>query len=189
MHMRMPTSALTVVVLASFVAIGCNGDSGTMTATVTGPTAVASLSTATSVASVTAEPTTIPAEAQLTSTCRIDPPFLTRVNITVGPRQDLFIRRFGFELFGPFGRRVRPLVFPESTDVLLPGLLPTTHPIPFPGEARMSSVVAQAGTFVRVPFRLLFDCGTPARGTLAISVETADERGNVSVSRIQAEIR
>jgi hypothetical protein len=79
--------------------------------------------------------------------------------------------------------------FHIETGVVPPIPLPTTHPIPFPGEARMSSVVAQAGGFLRFPFRLEFDCGENARGTLLISVETADEHGATHVSQIRAQIQ
>lgn len=105
----------------------------------------------------------------------------------------MFVRRFGFDFLDRFGRRVRPLVFPGrvvvNNGVVPPIPLPTTHPIPFPGEARMSTVVAEAGAFFKFPFELQFDCGTAARGTLFVSVETADERGTMEVSHIRAQVQ
>ena len=190
MHKRVTTHASAFLLLASFGATACTSDSGPAAANVTGPSAFAA-GAATS--SVTAHPNVITAEFQATATCRAEAPFDARLNVTVAPIQDLFVRRFGFEFLDGFGRRAVPLAFPgtieSSNSVLLPVSLPTTHPIPFPGQVPLSSVAVQAGGFFRLPFRLRFDCGVPARGTLFVSVETADRRGTVDVSRITAQIR
>jgi hypothetical protein len=190
MHKRVTTYASAFLLLASFAATACNGDSGPAAVSPTGPTAFAA-GGATS--SVTADPTVISAEFQATGACRAEAPFDARLNVTVAPTQDLFVRRFGFEFLDRFGRRALPLAFPGTIElnnsVLLPVSLPTTHPIPFPGQVPLSSIGVQAGGFFRLPFRLRFDCGVPARGTLFVSVETADRRGTVDVSRITAQIR
>lgn len=194
MHQRVSTFASTVLALAAFATIGCDSTSDMSTTSLTGPgpIAVGSLN-AFAAASMTAEPAIVAAELQPSATCQTEAPFAARLTIIVRPTRNLFIRRFGFDFFDRFGRRALPLPFLESfqTDpgVVLPIPLPTTHPIPFPGEAKMSSVVAQSGGFVRFPFRLQFDCGVNPRGTLSISVETADERGTIDVSQIRAQIR
>jgi hypothetical protein len=190
MHKRVATYASTFVLLASFAAIACNGDGNTAAASLTGPSAFAGGS---ATASVTAEPAIIAAEFRSSATCRAESPFDTNLNVIIRSRQDLFIRGFGFEFLDLFGRRALPLAFPGTIEVnnsvLLPVSLPTTHPIPFPGQVPMSSVAMQAGGFFKVPFRLRFACGVPARGTLFVSVETADRHGSVNVSRISAPIR
>jgi hypothetical protein len=189
MHHRVTTCAPAFLVLASFAAMACNGDGNTAAASLTGPSAFA----VGSATSVTAEPAIIAAEFQASAICRAEAPFEARLNVGVRTRQELFIRGFGFEFLDPFGRRVLPLAFPGTIAVnnalLLPVSLPTTHPIPFPGHVPMSSVILPAGGLFKVPFRLRFDCGVPARGTLFVSVETGDRRGTIDVWRVSAQIR
>ena len=52
----------------------------------------------------------------------------------------------------------------------------------------MSNVMVPAGGFFTAPFRLQFDCGVTARGTLFVSVEAADGDGTVEVSRVSVRI-
>jgi hypothetical protein len=190
MHTRMSRYAAIFLVLASSASIACSDDSETAAASITGPSAFALGSAS---ASLTAEPAIIAAEFQQSAACRAQPPFDARLAVTIRPTQDLFVRGFGFEFLDQFDRRVLPLVFPGTIEVnnaVLPSIpLPTTHPIPFPGQVPMSSAFLDAGRFFRFPFRLQFNCGVPARGTLFVSVETADRRGMVDVSRIRAQIQ
>jgi hypothetical protein len=46
----------------------------------------------------------------------------------------------------------------------------------------MTTAVVPAGAHFVAPFRLQFDCGVRAGGTLVVSVETADRQGAVEVS-------
>lgn len=185
MHNQLSTYTTVFLVIVSFATTACERGTDSTAAALTGPSALASTS-------LRAEPAVISAEFQSSPACRTDAPFDARLNVTLRPSHEVFIRRFVFEFVDPLGRTAVPLVFAGpievNNSVVLPIPLPTTHPIPFPGETRMSSVVSQ-GAFFKVPFRLRFDCGVPARGTLFVSVETADDRGRVEVSRASAEIR
>ena len=52
----------------------------------------------------------------------------------------------------------------------------------------MSSALVPAGETLTAPFRLQFDCGVPAQGTLFVSVDTADTDGTVVVLRTSTHI-
>jgi hypothetical protein len=190
MDKRVSAYAPVFLVLTSFATIACNGDNDATTASLTGPSAFVA---GAQLVAFTAEPALLGAEFHPTSSCRAPAPFITRMNAVIRPSQDLFIRSFGFDFLDDFGRRVAPLVFlgpiESNNSVLLPIPLPTTHPIPFPGQVPMSSVAVEAGRFLKVPFRLQFDCGVRARGTLFVSVETEDRRGRIDVSRTRAQIQ
>lgn len=197
MRKRAATYATALFMLASFAAIGCNGNgdaSGAGLSGLTGPSAFA-------VASVTAEPATMAPEFQSTSGCRGQAPFGVRLHVCIRARHDVFIRGIGFEFFDRSGRRVLPSAFPTQTidvkDSIQPAIplptspaipLPTSPAIPFPGQVPMSDVLVRAGAFSKFPFRLHFDCGVPARGTLYVAVAAADRRGASDVSRISARI-
>jgi len=172
--------------MASCAASACDTDY-IADASLTGPS-----TTGRFVAILTVEPASLTAVSRASSTCRADAPFDVRVNVNVRARRDLFIHDIGFEFVDPSNRRVLPIPYPVTTEVkdsvLLPVPLPTTHPIPFPGEATMANVPVPAGGTLTTPFRLQFDCGVPARGTLFVSVETADADGTVVVVRTSAQI-
>jgi hypothetical protein len=189
MHQRVSRYAAAFLVLVSLATIACDGDIDMATASLTGPSAFPAGSTT---AAVTADPTVIPAELRPSSACKAQPPFDARLSVTIHPSHDLFIRHFGFEFFDQFGGRVLPFVFPGTIQgnsaVLQPVPLPTSSPIPFP-QVVMSRVAAEAGRILNVPFRLQFNCGVPARGTLLVSIETEDRRGTIDVSRIRAHIQ
>jgi hypothetical protein len=173
MHNRASTYALTFLLIASCAASACDANN----VNVTGPTG-------TSVAVLTVGPTIIAAGTHASTSCRTETPFDAVVTVNVRARRDLFVRNVGFEFIDPANRRVLPIPFPVTS---LP--LPTTSPIPFPGEATMSSDLVRAGETVTAPFRLQFDCGVPASGTLFVSVDTADaEGGTVVVLRTSAHI-
>lgn len=182
--MQRSAYAVTVLVLASLVVSACD-DADDPAGTFTGPSRFV-------VGSFTADPPIVSAQFQAGSTCFAETPFDARINVNVRPEQDLFIRAIGFEFVTPFGRRVLPVAFPgtfELNNTVLPPIpVPTSHPIPFPGQVPMSNVVVPAGAFFRAPFRLQFDCGVPAQGTLFVSVETADRKGTIGMSRISAQI-
>ena len=72
----------------------------------------------------------------------------------------------------------------RPADVTLQGVIhdvdrATTRDLPFS---------VPAGAFFKAPFRLQFDCGVPAQGTLFVSVETADGRDTVDVSQSSVQI-
>jgi hypothetical protein len=181
---RAPAYALTLLVLSSFAVVACDSDSA-VDVSPTGPSRFVA-------GAVTTEPSPVSAEFRARGNCVRDMPFDARINVHVRPRQEVIVQTFGFEFVDSHRRRVRPLVFPGAFElnnsVLLPIPLPTSHPIPFPGEAKMSDTRVPAGAFLNAPFRLQFDCGVPARGTLFVSVETADRRGTVDVSRSSVQI-
>ena len=184
MHSRGSTYALTFLLMASGAASGC--DSGDIAdASLTGPS-----TTGRFVAILTVGPAILAAGSPGFTSCHTGAPFDVMVNVNVRARQDLFIRRVGFEFVDPSNHRVLPIPFPVTTEVkssvLLP--VPTTHPIPFPGEASMSNALVPAGGTLTAPFRLQFDCGVAARGTLFASVDTADADGSVLVVRTSAQI-
>ena len=184
MHSRASMYALTFFLMASCAASACDTDD-TVDASLTGPS-----TTGRFVAILTVGPAIVAAESDVSTSCRTAAPFDVMVNVNVRATQDLFIRRVGFEFVDPSNRRVLPIPFPVTTEVkgsvLLP--LPTTHPIPFPGEASMSNALVPAGGTLTSPFRLQFDCGVPARGTLFVSVDAAEADGTVVVARTSAQI-
>jgi len=186
MHSRASTFALTFLLMASCAASACDTDY-TSDASLTGPSTTGSF-----VAILTVGPAILAAESRGFSSCRTGTPFDVLVNLNVRTRQDLFIRRVGFEFVDPSNHRVLPIPFPVTTEVnnsvLLPVPVPTTHSIPFPGEASMSNALVPAGGTLTAPFRLQFDCGVPAHGTLFASVDTADADGTVLVVRTSAQI-
>ena len=186
MHSRASTYVLTFLLMASGAAGACDTDD-IADASLTGPSTNGRF-----VAILTVGPTILAAESSGFTSCRAGTPFDVMVNINVRTRQDLFIRSVGFEFVDPSNRRVLPIPFPVTTEVkssvLLPVPVPTTHPIPFPGEASMSNALVPAGGTLTAPFRLQFDCGVPARGTLFASVNTADADGTVVVVRTSAHI-
>jgi hypothetical protein len=181
---RAPAYALTLLVLSSFAAVACDSDDAA-DASPTGPSRFVA-------GAVTAEPSSVAAEFRAGGNCVGHSPFDARINVNVRPQQDVIVRAIGFEFVASDRRRVRPLVFPGAFElnnsILLPIPVPTTHPIPFPGEVKMSDPRVPAGAFFKAPFRLHFDCGVPARGTLFVSVETADYRDTANVSRSSVQI-
>jgi len=184
MHSRTSTYALTFLLMASCAASACDTDD-TADLSLTGPSTSGRF-----VATVTAMPAVI-APASLTSFNCKTAPFDVRVNVNVRATQDLFIRGITFELVDPSNQRVLPIPFPVTNEVnnsVTSVSVPTTHPIPFPGEATMSNVMVPAGGFLTAPFRLQFDCGVLARGTLFASVDTLDAGGTALVVRTSAQI-
>jgi hypothetical protein len=175
---------LTLLVLGSLAAVACDSDDAA-DASFTGPSRFVAGGVAT-------EPSSVSAEFRAGATCVGDMPFDARINVNVRPQQDVIVRAIGFEFAAAHGGRVRPLVFPGAFElnnsVLLPIPLPTSHPIPFPGEVKMSDTLVPAGAFFKAPFRLQFDCGVPARGTLFVAVETANRGGTVDVSHSSVQI-
>ena len=188
---RAPAYALTLLVLSSFAGVACDSDEAAAV-NPTGPSRFVAGAVAAASSLVSAQPPSVSAEFRARGNCVRDVPFDARINVHVRPRQDLIVRTIGFEFVDLHGQSVRPLVFPGAFEltngVLLPIPLPTSHPIPFPGEAKMSATRVPAGAFFNAPFRLQFDCGVPARGTLFVSVETADDRGTVDVSKSSVQI-
>ena len=184
MHSRASTYALTFLLMASCAASACDTDDDA-NVNLVGPSTSGRF-----VAVLTVEPATLTAVTRTSSTCRAEAPFDVRVNVNVRAKQDLLIHDISFAFVDPSNRRVLPIPFPVTTGVqdsaLLPVPIPTTLPIPFPGEATMSNVLVPAGGTLTTPFRLQFDCGVPARGTLLVSVETADADGTVVVVRTSA---
>ena len=187
MHSRASTYALTLFLLASCCAASACDTDDTADASLTGPSTTGSF-----VALVTVGPAILATGSRASTSCRTEAPFDVNVNVNVRATQDLFIRRVGFEFVDPFDRRVLPIPFPVTTDVkgsvLSPVPLPTTLPIPFPGEASMSNALVPAGGALTTPFRLQFDCGVPARGTLFVAVDTTNAVGTVVVMRTRAKI-
>ena len=186
MHSRASTYALTFLLMASGATSACDTDN-IADASLTGPSTTGSF-----VAILIVGPAILAAGSRGFTSCRAGTPFDVMVNVHVRSRQDLFIRSVGFEFVDPSNHRVLPIPFPVTTEVkssvLLPVPVPTTHPIPFPGEASMSNALVPAGGALTAPFRLQFDCGVPARGTLFASVDTAGADGTVLVVRTSAQI-
>lgn len=175
MQNRASTYALTLLLMASCAASACDTvDSSDVS--LTGPSTTGSV-----VAILTVAPAIIAAGSGASTSCRTEAPFDAMVTVNVRARQDLFVRGVGFEFMDP--SRVLPIPFPVTS---VP--VPTTHPIPFPGEATMSNALVPAGGTLTAPFRLQFDCGVPARGTLFVSVDTADADGTVVVLRTSTQI-
>jgi hypothetical protein len=186
MQSRASARAVALLVLTSLTAIACDDADDPADASVTGPSRFVVGST------ITADPPNVSAQFQGGSGCLGEIPFDARIDVNVRPQEDLFIQTIGFEFVPAFGRRVFPVVVPGTFElnnsVLPPIPLPTSHPIPFPGQVPMSNIVVPAGAFLKAPFRLQFACGVPARGTLFVAVETADRRGTAGVSRTSAQI-
>jgi hypothetical protein len=171
--------------MASCAASACDTDE-TTDANVTGPS-----TTGRFVASVTALPAVVAPVSRTSVNCKVDSSFDVRVNVNVRAAQEVFIRSFTFELVDPSNQRVLPIPFPVTTVVnssVTSVSVPTTHPVPFPGEASMSNVPVPAGGSFTAPFRLEFDCGVTARGTLFVGVQAADADGMVQVSRVSVRI-
>lgn len=181
---RASAYALTLLVFTSLAGVACDSDD-TVDATLTGPSRFVA-------GGIVAEPPSVAAEFRARANCVGDMPFDARINVNVRPHQDLIVRAIGFEFVALHGRRVRPLVFPGAFElnnaVLLPIPLPASHPIPFAGEVKMSDPLVPGGAFFKAPFRLQFECGVPARGTLFVAVETATRSGTIDVSHINVQI-
>ena len=190
MDKRVFTYAALFLVLSSFATIACSDDSDATTASPTAPSAFVA---GARFVAFTAEPGIVAAEFHPTSACFPHAPFVARVNAIVRPGHDLFVRSFSFEFVDDYGRRTVPLAFPGTIEmnnsVLLPIPVPTTHPIPFPGQVPMSSVAVEAGRYLKAPFSLQFGCGVRARGTLFVSVETEDRGGRIDVSQTRAQVQ
>ena len=190
MHERRFTYGVLLLALISLSTMACTDGDDSISATPTAPSAFVA---GARFVAFTAEPSIVAAEFHPTSACVSHAPFTVRVNAIVRPDHDLFIRSFGFEFLDDFGRRTVPVAFPGTIEVnhavLLPIPLPATHPIPFPGQVPMSSVIVDAGRFLKAPFSLQFGCGVRARGTLFVSVETEDRRGRIEVSQTRAQIQ
>lgn len=186
MPSRASASAVALLVLTTLVAVGCDDSDDPADVSVTGPSRFVVGST------ITADPPIVSAQFQGGSGCLGAVPFDARINVNVRPQEELFIRTIGFEFLPGYGQRVFPVVVPGTfvlnNSVLPPIPLPTSHPIPFPGQVPMSNIVVPAGAFLKAPFHLQFECGVPAVGTLFVAVETADRRGTVAVSRTSAQI-
>jgi hypothetical protein len=127
------------------------------------------------------------------SSCHGDQPFDANITINVRSQGEVFVRSFGFEFVDPIGRHASPFILPgavidPTSSVLPPIPLPTSSPIPFPGQVTLSSVQVPPSAVRSFPFRLQFDCGVSAPGTLFVSVETTNARGAVDVARIRAQV-
>jgi hypothetical protein len=185
MHSPASTYALAFLLMASCAASACDTDDDA-NVNLTGPS-----TTGRFVASVTAMPAVIAPVSRTSSNCKADSSFDVRVNVNVRAPQELFLRDITFALVDPSNQRVLPIPVPVTNEVnssVTSVLVPTTHPIPFPGEATMSNVVVPAGGSFTAPFRLEFDCGVTARGTLFVAVRAVDAGGTVQVSRVSARI-
>jgi len=183
MGSRASTCVLTFLLLASCAVSACDTDD-TVAVSLTGPS-----TTGRFVYVLTVAPPIIAATSGVSSTCQAEPAFDLRVDVNVRARQAMSIRSIRFEFFDASHRRVLPIPFPAAplaSDALLP--FPTTQPIPFPGEASMPAVIVPAGGSFTAPFRLQFDCGVQASGTLIVSVEAADANGTLEVSRVSVQI-
>jgi len=184
MHSRASTYALTFLLIASCAVSACDTDN-TADANLTGPSTSGRF-----VATVTAMPAVVAPASRTSLNCKADS-FDVRVNVNVRATQDLFIRDITFSLVDPSNQRVLPIPFPVTDEVnnsVSSVSVATTHPIPFPGEASMSSVLVPAGESLTAPFRLQFDCGVTVRGTLFVAVRAADADGTAQVSRVSVRI-
>lgn len=187
MHTRASTYSLTCFLMASCAVSACDNNDNAAAASLTGPRTAGA-----TVSSVNVEPAIIAAELRPSSACRGEAPFDVRLTVNVRARQELFIGRIDFAFVDLSGRRAVPFAFPGTiavnNSILLPVSLPTTHPVPFPGPVSMANVFVPAGGSFTAPFRLQFDCGVAARGSLLVSVETTDRDGEVRASRVSARI-
>ena len=191
MRIRVSTCISAVVVLASIATSACESDDATTTASITGPSFVATgIYTP---AAFTADPAIVAAQFHPNASCRTHDPFAANVTVIIRAGHALYLNGFRFDYLDSSGRTVVPLVFPGATDankgIVLPIPPQTTYPIPFPGLVPMSGTRVEAGNVVRAPFRVQFDCGVPLPGTLRVSIESADQSGAASVSRVQAQIQ
>jgi hypothetical protein len=185
MHSQASTCVLTFLLIASCAAAACDTDD-TADASLTGPS-----TTGRFVATVAAAPAVVAPASRTSFNCKVDSSFDVRVNVNVRATQEVFIRGITFELVDASNQRVLPIPFPVTNEVnnsVTSVSVPTTHPIPFPGEASMANVLVPAGGSLTAPFRLEFDCGVTARGTLFVSVQAADGDGTVQVSRVSVPI-
>ena len=183
------------VVLLSALAVTVSACSDSDPATPTAPAALQATG-------ITAEQLVVDPEFLPSSFCLARPPFRATVVIIVGGGHDVILRGLRFNFLDRLGGRVSPIVFPAQTGtgtitsiptsgpIPTPGVvsIPGASPIPIPGSSSINGLLVSAHSFRRLPFVAEFGCGTPAAGTLVITVETADRRGAADTSEIRVAV-
>jgi hypothetical protein len=142
--------------------------------------------------SITAEPSTIAPQFVSDPFCAGAQPFSATLNLTIDSAAELFLQRIGFQFIDRFGNSSLPSVLPIPS---MAGVFPSAAPIPIPSQppGQPPGQIAFGGQTVVTgartdAFRLGFDCGVPAAGTLFIVVESSDTRGETNVARTSARI-
>jgi hypothetical protein len=130
--------------------------------------------------------------------CPAGAPFGLRLVVVVSASQDVSIRGLGFDFLDRLGTTSTSRVIPASAAPFrgtsipsssvplsssVPVPIPSSSPIPIPGLTSLSAGVSRT-----VPFFLKFGCAVPPVGTLVVSVDTVDGRGNAGTSRASVNV-
>jgi hypothetical protein len=145
------------------------------------------------------EPATLRPELVGGNSCATFQPFSTHVTIVVSTEDDVIVRSLHFRFTDRFGVTALPSVssnptspIPTPTSSAIPPLgvapLPTSSPIPIPNATPITGFMVPARSRHRLPFLLTFGCGVRHEGTLGVSVDSADMRGRLQTSQLQAQV-
>jgi len=145
---------------------------------------------------ITAEPMTAAPEFLPISVCRPEPSFGVRLIITIGGGREFFVRRLRFSFRDRLGAVSVPFATAIATSRFNSVPIPTSAPIPFPTSAPIPIAGAltidhqriTAGTSRTQGVFLQFGCGVPPSGTLIISVDTTDARGDSATSLVHVRV-
>jgi len=145
--------------------------------------------------SMTAVPSPITPQFVSDPFCRLTPPFVAAVDVTVNSTTDLFLQAVHFDLLDRFGGRavptVSPIPIPDTSGAIptsTPLPMPTTMPIPIPGQVSFGGQQVVSGQPRTNRFSLRFDCGVLPAGTLSINVDSINRQGFAVVSRTSVRV-
>jgi len=181
MEPRIRKSAYTLLLLATFAVVGCDNDD---LAPATGDYQVA---TVTGDLVTVVEPGVLSPVFLSSPFCFAPSVFQTGFNLVVRTNRAVVVNGVAFEFLDRFGGHSVPTAILRTSSTtqgfLVPLPLPTSSPIPIPGN-----VMVPAGSSHTFPFLLQFGCGIPASGTLLVNVNTADLHGVTGMAQTKVAI-
>jgi hypothetical protein len=187
--MDIQLSRCALIVSVSLLAGGCTDREGTLSGSPVAPLSTESIQ-------VTAEPDRLIPHVLSTRDCPgARPAFRVGLNLIISAERRRSMRDITFGFVDRFGSRAVPILLPTPTDGFgTPGSLPSSVPIPIPsgtvlpipGTSAFNGLVLNGSR--TLPFLLEFRCGVSPAGTLSIGVETSDDRGTASISRLKVSI-
>ena len=137
------------------------------------------------------EPATLRPEFVGGTSCVPFRPFSTSIVIVMSPENDLIVRGLHFRFIDRSGVAALPRVSSNPASPISPlgvAPLPTSSPIPIPSASPITGFMVPARSRHRMPFLLTFGCGVSDEGTLVVSVDSADMRGQLQTSQLQARV-
>ena len=186
MSQQFPTSALSLLLCASALTIACDRTA----VSVTTPAPSMALSS-----SFEAEPGTVRPEFYYQDTCHGRPSFGFGFTIVIGSDHDIVLSglRVGFHdrFGGSFFPQIMPTpgsgstIIPSAGPIPLPGIaaIPGASPIPFAGREPVHGLLVPGGRPGRLPYFVKFGCGINPFGTLTLSADVMDMKGQSRTSQ------